>query len=35
MAETADLETGIPSPGSPISLGWSIADTLVYPARPA
>ena len=35
MAETADLESGIPSPGSPMSLGWSIADTLVYPARPA
>ena len=35
MAETADLESGIPSPGSSMSLGWSIADTLVYPARPA
>ncbi|MGD9885026.1 MAG: ABC transporter ATP-binding protein [Reyranella sp.] len=35
MAETADLESGAPSPGSPMTLAWAIADTLVYPARPA
>jgi len=35
MAETADLESAVPPPGSPMTLGWAIADTLVYPARPA
>ena len=35
MAETADLESAVPPPGSPMTLGWAVADTLVYPARPA
>jgi putative spermidine/putrescine transport system ATP-binding protein len=35
MAETADLESAVPPPGSLMTLGWAIADTLVYPARPA
>ncbi len=35
MAETADLESAVPPPGSPMTLGWAIADTLVYPAGPA
>ena len=27
-----DLAGGIPAPGTPLALGWAIADTLVYPA---
>ena len=30
--ETADLPGGVPAPGTRLALGWSIADTLVYPA---
>lgn len=30
--ETADLPGGVPAPGTPLALGWSVADTLVYPA---
>ena len=32
MAETADLPHGLPRPGSEMKLGWSVADTLIYPA---
>ena len=32
MAETADLPHGLPAPGSEMKLGWSVADTLIYPA---
>jgi putative spermidine/putrescine transport system ATP-binding protein len=32
MVETADIAGGIPAPGTQLTLGWAIADTLVYPA---
>ncbi len=32
MVETADLRGGVPAPGSEMSLGWAVADTLVCPA---
>jgi putative spermidine/putrescine transport system ATP-binding protein len=32
MVETADLAGGVPAPGSRLTLGWSVADTLLYPA---
>jgi putative spermidine/putrescine transport system ATP-binding protein len=35
LVETADLPGGLPAPGTLIQLGWSRADTLIYPAPPA
>jgi putative spermidine/putrescine transport system ATP-binding protein len=32
MVETSDLPGGVPAPGSALTLGWSVTDTLVYPA---
>jgi putative spermidine/putrescine transport system ATP-binding protein len=32
LVETADLAGGVPAPGATLQLGWSQADTLVYPA---
>jgi putative spermidine/putrescine transport system ATP-binding protein len=32
MVESADLPGGVPMPGTEMTLGWAIADTLVYPA---
>ena len=32
MVETADLPHGVPAPGTEMTLGWAVADTLVYPA---
>jgi putative spermidine/putrescine transport system ATP-binding protein len=32
LVETADLPGGLPAPGTQMALGWSVADTLVYPA---
>jgi putative spermidine/putrescine transport system ATP-binding protein len=32
MVETADLAHGVPAPGTEMSLGWAISDTLIYPA---
>jgi len=32
MVETADLAGGAPSSGTRLTLGWAVADTLVYPA---
>ena len=32
MAETADLAHGVHIPGSEMTLGWALADTLLYPA---
>ncbi|MCW5749200.1 MAG: ABC transporter ATP-binding protein [Alphaproteobacteria bacterium] len=35
LVETADLASGLPAAGTTLQLGWSAADTLVYPAEPA
>jgi putative spermidine/putrescine transport system ATP-binding protein len=32
MVETADLPGGVPASGMSLQLGWTIADTLIYPA---
>jgi putative spermidine/putrescine transport system ATP-binding protein len=32
LVETADLADGVPAAGSQVTLGWAVADTLVYPA---
>ncbi len=32
LVETADLADGLPAPGTTMQLGWSKADTLIYPA---
>ncbi len=32
LVETADLAGGLPAPGTAMQLGWSRADTLIYPA---
>ena len=32
LVETADLPGGLPASGTQMALGWSVADTLVYPA---
>ena len=32
LVETADLPGGLPTPGTAMQLGWSRADTLIYPA---
>src|SRR3984893_8039095 len=34
LVETADLPGGLPAPGTAMQLGWSRADTLIYPASP-
>ena len=34
LVETADLADGLPAPGTAMQLGWSRADTLIYPAPP-
>ncbi|MFO1079562.1 MAG: ABC transporter ATP-binding protein [Reyranellaceae bacterium] len=31
MVETSDLPGGLPAPGTPMTLAWAAADTLVYP----
>jgi putative spermidine/putrescine transport system ATP-binding protein len=32
MVETADIAGGLPAPGTRLTLGWAVADTLIYPA---
>jgi putative spermidine/putrescine transport system ATP-binding protein len=32
LVETAGLAGGLPGPGSEMTLGWAVADTLIYPA---
>ena len=32
LVETADLQGGLPAPGTAMELAWSPSDTLIYPA---
>ena len=32
LVETADLTHGVPTRGSKVALGWTVAETLIYPA---
>jgi hypothetical protein len=32
LVETADLQGGLPAPGTAMQLAWSRSDTLIYPA---